>query len=1256
MKLVLGIATLFNHLTLSFAQSCTSAMPYANMQNLNPTQLAKFGLTDPCSVICQTGYYGDFCEPNTKYSEIPQGPWNSRGYYTVGDGILKSMTLDVSTLTQISYTSSDTTLVGVYRQQLQRSTLVLISLNSRTTKTVLTAPTGGYIDAMQVRYGTIFVAIATASTGTYNIYSLTGDLQTGPYGIALFMFIAYSSRAHMIEIVQDKGMNTTFVYTHSDTIVACTPNQVCRQWYYGIGVTGMVCGIDCPTSLYISVGQSIKKLTDNGATIDSTTLVTHSSIVNCLASVPALNTLVYRVDVNVRQYSSTPTKDSTYNALLTLAARSNSVCSLDISESNAQILLVENGIYTLEALQQPCDYGSTSPAVASTSQSACVPCPPPPTNAYLVVGSATCQWQCYQGYTRLLSQCVSVVSPPCEARFTAVSGVCIPSRMPWVSPGYFVSDVTSSAVRTITQGLSAGSVYFPLRVASGGGLSFMASGSILYVSGTMGTSWQVLTPTLPSTAASQCGTNTNNQYTLLGYQSTTLFVSFTLRGITPSQHCLWALDASNLVTTRVLSTKPTLIQHWALGSQLCSVARSDGQAIYMLFCNTHYILKSSLSGERFSVLTGRTRAGYADGDVQTSLFNSPSSLVFYNQRLYVTDTGNCVIREIDVMRNTIGVIAGRVGVCQRQDGQESGLRGGSLLTPTVYDGYFLFLDQGLDESYPVLRQFHAPSGQVLTIGPTILLKVSTLTSFSDRIQVINGIDDNKLYDIQATLSKCPDGTMSKEGTAFSETECMPCGGEYYSSGGACTLCSFPTCSLAGERPIRCSGNTDSYCGQCTNKPSTPNQLSSYTGAATSYDSGSDCPWVYLPPCPAATYSSWVAGVFSADTMSNVCVDCPPWSDTSAGGKTSVGDCVCLGQGTLVADNTCVIPSPYTLMPSICSALTVCPIHTYGVFPFPISATCSYSIMDTPLGVCRCQPGEYISQIYPKQCSACPSHLYSPVGESCLLCPPYGEPSLDSSTCRCAGGTKDIDLAEDTIQCVCGEGNGFSVQRGCYECPANEYSATTLTLSSTPWAQSKTCLTCPAGTWSLPGAFECSSCPKGTYRDPTLQECTSCPVGQYATDPTTPSSCTACASECGGRKQTPCPTDPALYVCVDCPTSRANSIPNGEDDCATSCIDGFYELDGECTECTQFSDTSCSTGSVLIPCGNYSDAACAQCANASKPLYYSQWVSTGWGPSSSCDWECIEGYSAKSSAWVGDGIEIWMCVKESAWTLSDIFTV
>ena len=189
--------------------------------------------------------------------------------------------------------------------------------------------------------------------------------------------------------------------------------------------------------------------------------------------------------------------------------------------------------------------------------------------------------------------------------------------------------------------------------------------------------------------------------------------------------------------------------------------------------------------------------------------------------------------------------------------------------------------------------------------------------------------------------------------------------------------------------------------------------------------------------------------------------------------------------------TCTIPSPYTALPPQCQPLSSCQPTPAQAFPFPILGTCGLSTIDSAEGVCLCQPGEYIAQIYPKVCLQCPSYLYSPNGQNCLVCPPYAEPSMDGTACRCSAGTKDIALTSQDPGCVCRTGMGFSAQNGCYLCAVNTFNAESLTLSSTPWQQSKTCWACAAGTYADTGQSACVSCPNGKYREASMPLCADC---------------------------------------------------------------------------------------------------------------------------------------------------------------------
>ena len=1249
--------------------TCGTVMPYQNMQYLTSPQLTQYGLTDPCSVVCAPGYFGDFCTPIPTIPTTPQGPWNLAGYYTSGPGVFKTMTLSLSSsLTQVSYTSSESTLVALYNQQLYGSALVLISLVNRRQKTILSAPAGGYLDALQVRYGRIFVARTMTNQGPYDIAEVTGALETGPYGFTTYTTIPV--RASFIEIFQDKGMNTTFIYSidtpAQNQLKACYPGTGCVTWAMIVGVTGMVCGMDCPNAIYVASKTNVLKVTST----DTTTLVSSSTVINCMSSVPELNTVLFRTSTFVQQLSaaSSVAQNILYPSVLTLdtpATPCTACCSLDVSDSASQIMLIEGGkINTIEAVQIPCMYETTSPSIVSNDPTDCTACPEPPDNAYIIPSSQTCQWRCMQGFTSLGSQCVALDSGyPCQRYFVYRDGVCIPSTFPWAQVGRYV-DYQNGGLKqgvTFTISPSVGNLYPPYITAAGGGVSFLAMSQNLYASVRDSNVWQLLSPSLLTTPSPICGYSTNNYYSYLTQQGGYLWVGFSLFNISPRQYCVWALNVGQLISGAVSGTgwnpatqfKPALAQFWVPAGKVCSVAGEQSGGVYFLLCNTGYILKSSMASNALSLLAGQIRSGYADGPLLKSLFNAPTSLLAYGGRVYVTDTGNCLIREIDPVRGIVSTVAGAAGVCERQDGIGSGLGSGKTglmhprnFTPTPYDGFFLFLDQGTGESYPTIRQFHAGTGAVRTIKKLNNQNINSLLSFTDRLSVV--YNDNALFTLSLQTLPCPEGSVSREGGAFSASDCITCTNGFYASGDTCQPCTQVTCTDVGRRPVQCKGNSDSYCGYCSNKPA--GTSSAYTGPATVYDGWTDCPWVYTPPCPVGYYKSGAQ-----------CLLCPPWSTTISTGATGISQCKCIS-GSMDANFTCIVPSSYTALPPRCNPLTQCQAASVPSFPFPIIETCSSSFIDSPDGVCLCQPGEYIAQIYPKVCALCPAYLYSPNGQNCLVCPPYAEPSLDGTACRCISGTKDTALTARNPTCVCDAGMGFSAQRGCYQCVENTYNSASLLLTSTPWLQTKFCVPCAPGTYAGTGQSACTACPAGKYRESGMAACSECSKGKYATDPTRGSSCTSCQTQCQGLKQSQCPTDPSLYVCSACPPVRANAVYNGADDCASSCRSGYYEdfeRNGDCVRCTTFNSVTCPAGNVLVPCGKYNDASCAPCANKSKPVYFSEWYQDNLElgvASKGCSWRCVDGYVEQRSPGADQDNGVWMCVKIRGFSVFDLFTI
>jgi len=138
----------------------------------------------------------------------------------------------------------------------------------------------------------------------------------------------------------------------------------------------------------------------------------------------------------------------------------------------------------------------------------------------------------------------------------------------------------------------------------------------------------------------------------------------------------------------------------------------------------------------------------------------------------------------------------------------------------------------------------------------------------------------------------------------------------------------------------------------------------------------------------------------------------------------------------------------------------------------------------------------------------------------------------------------------------------------------------------------------------------------------------------------------------------CPTDPSLLVCSECAPPRANSIQQGLD-CATACLDGFFEEDYACTPCTQFNATTCPAGSALVPCGSYTDAGCVPCASDTMPLNNAEWAylpDYPGGPSAKCAWRCVDGYTARSQPLPAGVVPRWECVAQGTWSVWDLFTV
>lgn len=1233
--------------------ACSIYIQSTNIKYLDASQLTLFNITDPCTITCADGYYGDFCQDLSQYSNLPAGPWNQAGYCVAGAATLRSMSIDVSALSSVQYTKKDSVLIGISNAGSRSSSVVSeVSLYSRVITPVLYNSPAGSLNAVLVRKGVVYVARTYRVLGvdSYDIAVLAAPMQPQ-------RLMPTAMSAILFEVCVDKGAVVSYVYSPSK-ISACYPNGVCVTWLPSIATaSGMVVAADCLKSVYVSSLSSILKVTKDGAT----TLKTTPSTIYCMTGIPEVNVLLYKLKSDMWQINLGT--GATTSLPLGVTQTQEMMCSTDVSEQSNQILIVQNGVVsTLEAVQAPCPYGTTSTRLLCNSTAQCTPCPSPPPGAYTIEGSVSCEWRCRVGYDKIGSKCVAPTLLPCPAyfRISAVSsGLCTPSVMPWADQGKYAVSTSYSSQQLFP---SASSPVYTL-ASSGGALIHAVTGQF-YISFSNGASWAVLSVT-PYSAVS-CYYSSQNGYYYLSSRRGILWTAFTTQRAEGTQHCLWALNASNAVA----SNGPlTVVQAWALDGKLCSATGEGGgvtgvTGVYAILCGYNYVSYAAMTpNSALSPAVGGPVPGYSDGVFLAARFNAPSSLVAdYSSgesRLYIADTGNCVIREVDLARGVVVTVAGSIAgssagsiagssagsSCQRVDGAlaDAALVYPTNLVYTPYDGFFLFTDRFPNEQAATVRQFHAPTSRVDTIAasPFVFSQVSGIAASGSAVLVIS----QRMYYVYSTASAlCPAGSSAWAGGAYSADDCLPCPAFHYSdASGACRPCSTPVCGLPGQLLIPCQLGADAYCGACTNKPAG----SKYTGPSSVPGVGlqaGDCAWVYTPPCPVGYYNS-------SYNSSGVCANCPAWSTTAKSGSKSLSDCACVGGGGWV-NGACVLPSPFTSMPSTCSPLAVC-TYAEPAFPFPIMPACTSFDVDSVAGVCPCQPGEYIRQIYPKVCAACPAGLYSPSGRGCRPCPYLTEPSTDMTSCRCTAGTYDVSFSS-TPACVCGPGKAFSAASGCGACPVNTYSQVVRGYSAVAYMQPLQCTACPAGTWSQAGATVCAPCALGYFRRTSDAACRSCDAGAYAPYPAVPL-CVDCVASCGGRMEVQCPTDETLYMCLECPARRANSAFNGQRNCATSCNAGFYELDGECVGCSGYSRASCPEGNRFVECSAYTDVGCVSCVNASMPLSFASWSyrsDVPDGPSTVCEWVCNEGYSAQLPVGVDVG---WECVKAGEWSVWDLFT-
>lgn len=109
-------------------------------------------------------------------------------------------------------------------------------------------------------------------------------------------------------------------------------------------------------------------------------------------------------------------------------------------------------------------------------------------------------------------------------------------------------------------------------------------------------------------------------------------------------------------------------QRWTDIRSIADIAISGApEEAFVATGAAHTLERASLTTASFGRLTGST-AGYQDGPLASALFNTPTSLCASGRMLYVVDSGNALIRRVDLDRQVVSTLTGRAGVRVYADG------------------------------------------------------------------------------------------------------------------------------------------------------------------------------------------------------------------------------------------------------------------------------------------------------------------------------------------------------------------------------------------------------------------------------------------------------------------------------------------------------------------------------------------------------------------------------------------------------------
>lgn len=194
-------------------------------------------------------------------------------------------------------------------------------------------------------------------------------------------------------------------------------------------------------------------------------------------------------------------------------------------------------------------------------------------------------------------------------------------------------------------------------------------------------------------------------------------------------------------------------------------ADAAGQRLFITDSNHNRIVVTSMAGELQQII-GSGRNGRADGAFETAEFNRPQGTVLVDNKLYVADTENHLIRVVDLDSKTVATLAGN-----GRQGQPGGQVNGTLLETALNSPWSIAHTNGM--LYIAMAGPHQVWAHQL--GTTLI----GVYAGSGREDVINGSLAKSAFAQPSEIVSDPNGKflylVDSEGSAIRKVPTNPAG-------------------------------------------------------------------------------------------------------------------------------------------------------------------------------------------------------------------------------------------------------------------------------------------------------------------------------------------------------------------------------------------------------------------------------------------------------------------------------------------------